>query len=80
MMRHHTIDMTINSDIDLTKASTRRITITHEEGGTFRVTSALQLYAVERRDFVRRHLVRQLGQYKAILGQCSSPSAYLWNS
>lgn len=78
-MRHHTLDITIDSDIDLTRASSRRVTVTREPNGSFRVRSDLRFYASERRSFVGRHLKRKLGPYSAIRGQCSTPSAYLWN-
>lgn len=78
-MRRHTLDITIDSDMDLTRASTRRVTVTRNANGSFRVTSPLRFYSCERHSFVSRHLTRKLGPYSAIVGQCSSPSAYLWN-
>lgn len=77
-MRSRDLDITITSDIDLTRGSSRRVTISHVGENSFRVTSTLKFYSCERHDFVRRYLVRCFGEFVFFIGNCSAPKGYLW--
>lgn len=77
-MRSKNLDITLTSDIDLTRGSSRRVTISHAGENIFRVTSTLRFYSCERHDFVRRYLVRRFGEFAFFLGNCSAPKGYLW--
>lgn len=77
-MRSRDLDIKITSDIDLTRGSSSRVTISRAGENSFRVTSTLKFYRCERHEFVRRYLVRRFGEFAFFLGNCSAPRGYLW--
>jgi hypothetical protein len=75
-MRTHTIDVTLKSNLDLTKLSSRRVNITRIDGESFRVVSELKLFKCERALFVGRYLRRKEPRLTHFTGGCSKPTGY----
>lgn len=79
LMRKHQIDMVLHSDIDLTALSSKRVTITRREDGSFHVASSLRFFRCERVNFVSRYLRRMKPGMVAVTGNCSAPTGYFWS-
>ena len=77
-MRTHLLDKVIDSDVDLTKLSSRRVSITMVKPGEFRITSTLRFLLCERNEFIGRYLRRMKPGLTYIKGNCSAPYGYFW--
>jgi hypothetical protein len=80
MMRNKRLDFVIDSDVDLTEISTRRLAFVRVGQTAFKVSSCLSFRSCERRSFVTRQLKHKLANMQSIVGNCSSPSGYFWLS
>lgn len=79
-MRKKEIDIVIESDIDLTTLSSRRVTFTRLSDNQYRVTSTLRFYSCERHAFISQYLQSKKPGLKSIKGNCSAPKGYFWES
>jgi len=74
-MRRHLCDITIDSDIDLTAAASKRVRI-ERVGNSYRVTTTFRMYRCEIHSFVGRYLRKRLPSLRGISGNCSAPTGY----
>lgn len=77
VMRAHHCDITVASDIDLTRLASRRVLI-ESVGDGYRITTTFRMYRCERHAFVSRYLRRKMPGLKSISGNCSAPTGYFW--
>ena len=77
-MRRHALNILLDSDVDLTKLSSKRVTITNDNG-RYRVSSSLRFYRCEMSAFVYQYLRRKKPGMIAIAGNCSAPTGYFWS-
>ncbi len=77
-MRESSINIVISSNLDLTKASNKRVTITREGEEKFRVTSTLKVHKCERYSFVVDFLEMKYGTFTHYTGNASAPKGLYW--
>lgn len=74
-MRTTTINVNIESNVNIEKYSNSRIKITQNDNGTFNIKSSFKVYKCEVHSFVYRFLKSKLN-IKSIKGVCSAPVGY----
>lgn len=77
-MRSHTLDITLDSDIDLRQLACKRVAIEQLPNGRYRLTSTLRLYRCEVATFAYRLLKRRRSGMQAYSGNASRPTGYFW--
>lgn len=80
MPRSHAINITVDSDRDLTALSCERVRVVKTGTGRYVFTSRLRFWRCEGYSFVTRLIRRRLPGLRAIDGQCSAPCGYFFNA
>ena len=78
MNKGRELNLTIDSDRDLTLLSCKRVSITRTPGGRFHVTSKLRFWVGGDHSFLGKLLRRRLPGLRLISGTCSAPTGYFW--
>ncbi len=74
------LDITIESDRDLSLVSCNRVCIKMAEDGRYRVTSSLRFWRGGDHSFLSKLLRRRMPGLRFIAGNCSAPSGYFWGT
>lgn len=74
VLRGHHIDIEVDANIDLTKFSTKRFTITHVGDDTYRFRSSFKVWSCERHKVLNNFMKRR--GCKFYFGPASTPYRY----
>lgn len=78
-MRRHLLSVELDSDLDLTPLTSRRVHIQAIATNRYRVSPQLKLYRCEGHSFVSRYLRRRAPQLGWFAGNASRPTGYFTN-
>lgn len=79
-MRSHLLTIELDSDMDLTVLSSRRVQIEAIASNRYRVIPLLNLYKCEGHTFVGRYIRRRAPQLAWFAGNASRPTGYFIRS
>jgi len=79
-MRRHLLTVELDSDMDLTALSSRRVQIEAIASNRYRVTPLLKLYKCEGHSFVGPYVRRRAPQLAWFAGNASRPTGYFTHS